>query len=70
MDNFASDTIGARTHVFILRVWCEAPEAVEHEVRIQVRQVPTGETRYFLEWPALAAYLTAKLNDRNPMPDD
>ncbi len=50
------------SRVFILRIWYEAPEADEREMRIQVRCVPTGETHYFQDWPTLTTYLTDGLN--------
>ena len=50
-DRTVSDTAGTRTQVFIVRIWDEAQEEGEREVRIQARHVLTGETRYFLAWP-------------------
>jgi hypothetical protein len=61
-DRAVSDTAGTRTQVFIVRVWYEAQGAGQREVRIQARHVLTGETRYFLAWPALTAYLAGKLD--------
>ena len=61
-DKTVSNTVGTRTQVFIVRIWYEAQEVDEREVRIQARHVPTGETRYFLAWPALTAYLAGKLD--------
>ena len=69
MENTAVvDTAVAHTQVFIVRIWHEAQGTGEREVRIQIRHVLTGETRYFLEWPALTAYLAGKLDipDRIP----
>ena len=69
MENTAVvDTAVAHTQVFIVRIWYEAQEPGEREVRIQARHVLTGETRYFLAWPALTAYLAGKLDipDRIP----
>lgn len=51
----------ASTQVFIVRIWCEAQEADRPALRIQSRCIPSGETRYFLEWQALTAYLAGKL---------
>ena len=56
-DRVVSDTAWTRTQVFIVRIWYEAQEEGEREVRIQARHVLTGETRYFLAWPALTVYL-------------
>jgi hypothetical protein len=56
------DTAVAHTQVFIVRIWYEAHETGQSEVRIQARHVLTGETRYFLAWPALTAYLAGRLD--------
>ena len=64
------DTAGTRPQVFIVRVWYEAQKPGEHDVRIQARHVLTGETRYFMEWPALTDYLAGKLDAASPMPGD
>jgi hypothetical protein len=64
------DTAGTRPQVFIVRVWYEAQEPGEREVRIQARHVLTGETRYFLEWPALTDYLAGKVDAASPTPGD
>ena len=64
------DTAGTRPYVFIVRVWYEAQEPGEREVRIQARHVLTGETRYFLEWPALTVYLAGKLDAASTTPGD
>ena len=61
------DTAGTRPQVFIVRVWYEAQEPGEREVRIQARHVLTGETRYFMEWPALTDYLAGKLDATSPL---
>ena len=58
---------GDRPQVFILRIWYEAQEAGQREVRIQARYVVTGETRYFREWPALVVYLVGKLEAAYPI---
>ena len=64
------DTAGTRPYVFIVRIWYEAQEVDEREVRIQARHVPTGETRYFLAWPALTDYLAGKVDAASPTPGD
>ena len=60
----------ARAQAFIVRIWCESQEDGDHAVRIQARHVLTGETRYFLSWPALTAYLAGKLDACSPAPDE
>jgi hypothetical protein len=69
-DKTVSNTAGTRTQVFIVRIWDEAQEEGEREVRIQARHVLTGETRYFLAWPALTAYLAGKLDAGSSIPGE
>ena len=69
-DNVMFDSFRAPTQVFIVRIWYEAPDADERELRIQTRHVLTGETRYFLAWPVLIAYLVGKLDAASPTPDE
>jgi hypothetical protein len=58
------------TQVFIVRIWSEAQEADQPTLRIQVRCVLTGETRYFLEWQALTAFMAGKLEAADPIPGE
>jgi hypothetical protein len=50
-----------RSHLFTLRVWPEYLGDGRTEWRGQVRHVPSGETYYFREWPALVAALQQEL---------
>ncbi len=43
--------------LFSIRLWPEALGDGQAEWRGQVRHLPSGETRYFREWPALIAFL-------------
>ena len=52
----------APSQLFTLRVWWEETEAQGREVRMQVRHVLTGETRYFRSEAALLAYVSSKLD--------
>ena len=67
-DRAVSNIAGTRTQVFIVRIWYEAQEEGERELRIQARHVLTGEVRYFLAWPALTAYLSCELDVIDPVP--
>jgi hypothetical protein len=49
--------------LFTIRLWPEDLGAGQAEWRGQVRHLPSGETRYFREWPALAAFMQAMLPD-------
>jgi hypothetical protein len=57
------DLLAPRSHLFTVRLWSEALGGEQHEVRMQVRHVLSGETRYFRAWPALAAYMQAKMQE-------
>jgi hypothetical protein len=48
-----------RTHLFTLRLWIELFGDDQREVRVQVRHVLSGETRYFRTWSDVVAFLLA-----------
>jgi hypothetical protein len=50
-----------RSYLFTIRVWVEPSGDDRGEVRMQVRHVLSGETRYFRNWPEVVAFLLAKL---------
>jgi hypothetical protein len=50
------------SQLFTLRVWAEPLDHGQTELRVQVRHVLSGETRYFREWPTLLKYLSARLD--------
>ncbi|HTP08785.1 MAG TPA: hypothetical protein VMP08_11065 [Anaerolineae bacterium] len=50
--------------LFMLRIWLEDLGAGHSEWRGKVQHVPSGEARYFRDWPALVACLQAMLNDQ------
>ena len=58
-----TDDPWSHSHLFTLRVWYEALDAEQREVRVQVRHVLSGETRYFRDWVACEAYLTGKIDE-------
>jgi hypothetical protein len=51
----------ARTHLFTVRVWLEELGAGQTEWRGEVRDVVSGEVRYFRDWPTLVALVQAML---------
>jgi hypothetical protein len=51
----------ARTHLFTVRVWLEELGAGQREWRGEVRDVVSGEVRYFRDWPTLVALVQAML---------
>lgn len=50
-----------RTHLFLVRLWVEPFANDQCEVRMQVKHVLNGETRYFRTWPDVVEFLLAKL---------
>jgi len=54
------------TTLFTLRIWHETTEAEPNAVRMQVKHVLSGETRYFRDWGQLMAYLEGKLREALP----
>lgn len=51
--------------LFTIRLWPAACSEASQEVRMQVRHVLSGETRYFRDWAQLADYLEQKLHEVN-----
>lgn len=64
-----TDDPWSRSQLFSVRVWREQTARDVQEVRIQVRHVLTGETRYFSGWPPLIDFLLTRL-DLPPGPAD
>ena len=62
-----TDDPWSRSQLFTVRVWYEQLDAEHREVRMQVRHVLSGETRYFSAWPLLIDHLLSKL-DEAPAP--
>jgi hypothetical protein len=53
-----------QTHLFTVRLWVEELGHGQGEVRMQVRHILSGETRYFRDGGLLLTYLLAKVQDR------
>lgn len=49
------------TTLFTLRIWHEIMATEPGTVRIQVKHVLSGETRYFQDWTQLTTYLAGKV---------
>lgn len=47
--------------LFTIRVWHETLGTKPGEMRMQVKHVLSGETRYFQDWEEVARYLESKL---------
>lgn len=63
MDTYEPHQLHPKSHLFTVRVWVEAFSDGEEEVRMQVKHVLSGETRYFRDWALLVTYLLAKLQE-------
>ena len=56
-----TDDPWSRSHLFTVRVWYEQLDAEHREMRMQVRHVLSGETRFLRDWTAVTAYMMSKL---------
>ncbi len=63
MGNYEPHQLHPKSHLFTVRVWMEVFGDDEKEVRMQVKHVLSGETRYFRDWSLLVTYLLAKLEE-------
>jgi hypothetical protein len=63
MDTQTTSSLRPRSSLFTVRLWGAELGGDEREVRMQVRHVLTGETRYFRDWSEVEAYLLAKVQD-------
>ncbi len=52
-----------RSHFFTVRVWQEELGDGQTEWRGKVQHVPSGEVRYFREWPTLVTLLLKMLSE-------
>jgi hypothetical protein len=52
-----------QTHLFTVRLWVEVLGYGQGEVRMQVKHVLSGETRYFRDGGELMTYLLTKVQD-------
>jgi hypothetical protein len=69
MDEHGRDEIGrSRSQLFTLRVWYEEPLPGLRELRLQVKHVLSGETRYFREWPACNAFMSRDFGTSSHLP--
>lgn len=53
----------ATSHLFLVRLWCEAIDAEREQWRGQVKYVTGGETRYFVDWPDFVECIQSFLPD-------
>lgn len=72
MDIYELPECHLRSHLFTVRLWVEEFDDDQAEVRVQVKHVLSGETRYFRDWSLLMTYLLTKLreNSFDPIADD
>lgn len=58
------ERLGAASHLFTVRLWCEDLGDGQIEWRGQVTHVLSGEAHYFREWAELEAHLLAMVRQR------
>lgn len=64
-----SDTAPRGPPIFVIRLWQEEFQGEQTEWRGEVRNLHSGEVRYFREWTALVDLLPRMLNEQ-ANPDD
>ena len=62
-DNLSSPPV---TIIFTLRLWQESLGQGRCEWRGEVKNLQTGEARYFRRWQEIAALVPAMVPDRSP----
>lgn len=62
------DSLLPTSQLFTLRLWIEGTSDGRREARMQVKDVQSGETRYFREWAAVVEFMLAKLEQDEPPP--
>ena len=50
-----------RSYLFTVRLWVEEISPDQHEVRMQVKHVLSGQARYVREWKEMMAFMLAKV---------
>lgn len=73
MESDSLSPLHANTHLFTLRLWIEILNDDQDEVRMQVKHVLSGETRYFRDGCLLLTYLLTKIReveDENSVRDE
>lgn len=63
MDNTEPLPQHSQSHLFTVRLWVETLSHHQSEVRIQVKHVLSGETRYFRDGELVLAYLLTKVQE-------
>ena len=52
------------SHLFLARVWKEPRAQGGSPVRVQIRHVLSGETRYFHRWRDVVAFVMEQLEEK------
>ncbi|MEZ4863698.1 MAG: hypothetical protein R3C14_20420 [Caldilineaceae bacterium] len=63
MDNPEPRHRHPQSHLFTVRLWIETLNQDQDEMRMQVKYVLSGETRYFRDGQLLLAYLLLKVRE-------
>lgn len=63
MDNHEPVLRHPQSHLFTVRLWVETLGHGQEEIRMQVRHVLSGETRYFRDGSLLVSYLLTKMQE-------
>ncbi|RLT42588.1 MAG: hypothetical protein DWI57_05450 [Chloroflexi bacterium] len=56
------------SQLFLARVWKEPRNWGGNAVRVQIRHVLSGETRYFRRWRDVVAFVMERMEEESPGP--
>lgn len=56
------------SQLFLARVWKEPRSRGGNAIRVQIRHVLSGETRYFRRWRDVVAFVMERMEEEHPEP--
>nr|HRJ42891.1 hypothetical protein [Caldilineaceae bacterium] len=56
------------SHLFLARIWKESRSGEASALRVQIRHVLSGETRYFRRWRDVVRFVMERMEEESPGP--
>jgi len=56
------------SQLFLARIWREDRRGEANPVRVQIRHVLSGETRYFRRWRDVVRFVMERMEEESPGP--
>lgn len=57
--------MSSTSHLFLARIWKESRSGEAGAVRVQVRHVLSGETRYFSRWQDVVRFVMERMEEES-----